>query len=126
MKQSWLDATFEVIDEIKSQENYNEWVRLRKRIAEDAEIQTLVEAYQTTAKKYEEAKQYGSYHPDLKTYQLAFSQAKQELYTHPTVMRYKEFEKTIQRQLDNISRAIATSISPKIKHPNDIGILPKH
>lgn len=126
MKQSWLDATYDVIDEIKSQENYKEWVALRKTIAEDPTIQVLVKAYQKTANKYEEAKQYGSHHPDLKAYQLAFSQAKQQLYTHPIVMRYKELEKTIQRQLDDISRAIATSISPKIKHPNDIGILPKH
>jgi len=126
MKQTWLNATYDLIEEIKAQDNYKRLVALNEQIATSEEIQRLVAAFRTTSERYEESKKYGTYHPDLKRDQLAFSEAKQNLYTHPVVMEYKRLEKDLQRQLDEISTTIATSISPKIKHPNELGMMPKH
>jgi cell fate (sporulation/competence/biofilm development) regulator YlbF (YheA/YmcA/DUF963 family) len=42
------------------------------------------------------------------------------------VKEYKELEKTLQTSLDKVSREIATSISPRIKHPNELGLVNKH
>jgi cell fate (sporulation/competence/biofilm development) regulator YlbF (YheA/YmcA/DUF963 family) len=126
MNDNWILATYDLVDELKDSETVSSLRRLHKDIEDDKTIASLVEAFQRTKDAYEDAKQYGDYHPDLATRRSAFQAAKTALFEHPTVAAYKQLEQTFQRQLDDISRRLAHSISPKIKTPNDLGILPRH
>ena len=76
--------------------------------------------------KYEEVTQYGKYHPDLKRVQLELVEKKEEVFTNDVIKEYKQLEKDLQNRLDTISKEIANSVSSKIKHPNEIGLIGKH
>jgi len=126
MNQLWLDTTYQLVDEIKNENAYKRLLDLKQIIATDTGLQHLISEFQTANKKYEETRKYGKHHPDLKRVQASFAKHKKILYTHPVVSEYKQLEKLVQSNLDIISKTIATSISSKMKHPNDIGIIPKH
>lgn len=126
MNTTWLNRTYDLVDEIKDTEEYKRLLELKTLIETDPALQELVLQYQKTSEKYEDVKKYGTHHPDLKRVQATFSKQKQILYTHPVVREYKSLEKQIQSTLDLISKTVATSISTKIKHPNELGIIPKH
>lgn len=126
MNTTWLHATYDLVDEMKGTKEYKRLLELKQVIATDSSLQELITQFHKASTKYDEVKKYGTHHPDLKRVQATFSKQKQTLYTHPVVREYKQLEKAIQSKLDLISKTVATSISTKIKHPNDLGIIPKH
>ena len=121
-----LQKTYDLVDEIKALEVYKELLKLNKIINEDQTILHLVEAFNKQKNKYEEAKKYGKYHPDLKQIQLNLQVAKENLYNNDIIVSYKKCEKEIQSLLNNISKELATTISSKINHPNELGLIQKH
>ncbi len=125
MKQETMDLTYQVIDEIKTSKDYQRLLVLHQMIKTDPTISQLVGQFNNYKEKYQEVQKYGKYHPNLKEVQLAFSKAKTSLYSHKVIQEYKQLEKQIQSLLDRISTEIAEAISPKIKHPNDIGLINK-
>lgn len=126
MKQEIIECTYELVDELKSSTEYKRLLELKTVMEEDPLIIQLVEEFRKWNTTYEDVRKYGKYHPDLKRTQIAFSNAKKALYEHPVVAEYKRLEQNLQQLLDHISSAIATSISTKIKHPNEIGLMQKH
>lgn len=126
MKQEIIEKTYELVDELKAQDSYKRILELKKEIDQNPEIKKLVEAFQKLNIKFEEVSKYGKYHPDLKTVQQDFSKAKTALYTNEIVKEYKTLEKDLQRTLDHCSSEIATAVSAKIKHPNELGLINKH
>jgi cell fate (sporulation/competence/biofilm development) regulator YlbF (YheA/YmcA/DUF963 family) len=126
MNTTWLHATYDLVDEIKTQEDYKRLLELKHGMETDPQLQDLILQFQQSSEKYEDVKQYGKHHPDLKRVRATFARDKERLYTHPIVREYKQLEQQIQAKLDLISKTVATSISSKIKHPNELGLIPKH
>ena len=120
MKQEIIEKTYELVDEIKSQDSYKKILELKKEIDSNHGIQELVN------KKYGEVSKYDKYHPDLKKVKQDFSNAKIALYTNDVVKEYKELEKELQQELDHLSTEIAVAVSSKIKHPNELGLINKN
>lgn len=126
MKDTVLNKVYDLVDEIKSKDEYKRLLELKKIIDNDPYILNLVTDFNKTKIKFEEVSKYGKYHPDLKEVQLELSSIKNALYTNEVISEYKALEKKIQKILDNISRKIAGSVSPKIKYPNEMGLINKH
>lgn len=126
MNTTWLHATYDLVDEIKQKNEYQRLIELQQVIQSDPILQDLITQFQKASTTYDDVKKYGSHHPDLKRVQALFAEKKQTLYSHPVVREYKTLEKQLQRTLDHISATLASSISPKIKHPNELGLIPKH
>jgi len=126
MEQNVITTTYELVDEIKDLKEYKRFIELGKMIEKDEDVKELVHQFMKQRDKYEEAQKYGKYHPDLKQIQISFAKAKENLYTHKIVIEYKKIEKQIQEILNTISKELAQSVSNKIKHPNEVGLLPKH
>lgn len=126
MKQEIIEKTYELVEEIKSQDSYKRILVLKKEIQKSPDIKQLIETFQTLNLKFEEVSKYGKYHPDLKVVQRDFSHAKTKLYTNSVVKEYKKLEKELQKDLNLISTEIAVAISSKIKHPNELGLVNKY
>lgn len=126
MNDSVLNKVYDLVDEIKTKEEYIRLLELKKIIDQDDLIRILITKFNQAKNKYEEAIKFGKFHPDLKQIQLDLGKAKSELYNNETVSEYKTLEKAIQKMLDDISRRIAQSVSEKIKYPNEIGLINKH
>jgi cell fate (sporulation/competence/biofilm development) regulator YlbF (YheA/YmcA/DUF963 family) len=126
METRLLDITYDLIDEIKGTKDYKRLLELDKLLKTDSTLIELIESFQKIKVKYEETSQYGKYHPDLKRVQLELANKKQEVYTNPIIKEYKQLEKDLQNRLDLISKELATCVSSKIKHPNEIGLINKH
>lgn len=126
MKENVLNAVYALVDEIKNKTEYVRLLELKKIIAEDAKIIDLITIFNKTNKEFDEAAKYGTHHPDLLKIKTNLTNAKVALYTNEIVSEYKKLEKEIQSLLDLVSRKIANSVSPKIKSPNEIGLISKH
>lgn len=125
MNQTTIMKVYALIDDIKSSKEYQTLKRYNQIIAKDEVIQTAIKAFQKAKKAYEEAKEYGGFHPNLKQRKITLSQAKESLYQIETVATYKELEKSLQSRLDLISKKISQSVSIHIPHPNELGIVQK-
>ena len=125
MKQEIIEKTYELIDEIKSSSDYRELVKLKQDMKENSEILQLIENFGQLNDKFNEVSKYGQYHPDLKKVQVELSAAKETLYNHKTVKEYKILEKKLQKIMDHISMSLAKTVSHKIKHPNEFGLISK-
>ena len=121
-----LEKTYELIDDIKSSDSYKRLIDLDSQIKTNPELVSLTGSFNKIKIKYDEVSKYGKYHPDLKTVQLELSSKKEEVFTNETIKEYKKLEKDLQNRLDHISKEIANSVSSKIKHPNEIGLIYKH
>lgn len=121
-----LENTYELIDEIKSNDIYIRLLELKVIIDKDDELNKLIQDFNKVKLKYEEVTKYGKYHPDLKKVQLELAKTKELLYSNEKIKEYKDLEKKLQSLLDEISSEIAQTVSSKIKHPNEIGLINKH
>lgn len=126
MEQNLIENVYAVIDELKELAAYQRLLALKKTIEEDPDITTKIRSFKQLNAKYDEVKKYGKHHPDLAKIQASFRQAKLDLYQDEMVAEYKQLEQRIQQELDAISRAVAQTVSPKIKHPNDMGFIKRH
>jgi len=126
MNNEILDKTYSLVDEIKDSKEYKRMIELKTIIDNDNDLKELILAFNKIKAKYEEVQKYGKFHPDLKKTQMELSNKKESLYSHAIIKEYKELEKSLQKTLDNISKEIAKTVSDKIKHPNEIGLINKH
>ncbi len=126
MNQQILEKVYDVVDEMKNSDAYKRLMELKQLMEQSPEVQAKAALFQKQYERYEEVKRYGKFHPDLKTTQKVFQEAKIALYEDLFVSEYKQLEQTIQKELDTISKTIATTISHKIKHPNEVGMLKRH
>ena len=126
MKDTVLNTVYDLVDEIKSKEEYIRLLELKKFLENDPFIINLLNEFNKCKIKFEEVSKYGKYHPDLKQVQIELAKIKTEVFTNEIISEYKLLEKHIQKILDDISRQIAQSVSPKIKYPNEMGLINKH
>ncbi len=126
MKENVLNAVYDLVDEIKEKKEYVRLLELKKIIDIDETIIILIKDFDQAKKKYDEISKYGKYHPDLKEVRMSLAKSKENLFKNVIISEYKQLEKEIQKVLDDISRKIALSVSPKIKYPNEIGLINKH
>ena len=126
MKETVINAVYDLVDEIKDKKEYVRLLELKKLMDTDIEIIKLIAEFNDVKTKYNEVSKYGKYHPDLKEVRLVLASAKKALFSNVVISEYKQLEKEIQKILDNISRKIAQSVSPKVKYPNEIGLINKH
>lgn len=126
MNSKVLEKTYELVDEIKQTNQYIRLLELDQKIKSDPDLVILIQSFNKIKLKYEEVSQYGKYHPDLKRVKLELSKKKEEVFTNDIIKEYKQLEKDLQNRLDTISKEIANSVSSKIKHPNEIGLIGKH
>jgi cell fate (sporulation/competence/biofilm development) regulator YlbF (YheA/YmcA/DUF963 family) len=126
MKDTVLNTVYDLVDEIKSKEEYIRLLELKKILENDPFIINLLNEFNKCKIKFEEVSKYGKYHPDLKQVQIELAKIKTEVFTNEIISEYKLLEKHIQKILDDISRQIAQSVSPKIKYPNEMGLINKH
>jgi len=126
MKDKVLNRVYDLVDEIKSKEEYIRLLELKKILDNDPVIVNLLDNFNKSKLKYEEVSKYGKHHPDLKKVQLELADIKTKVFTNEIVSEYKKIEKKIQNILDKVSREIAQSVSPKIKYPNEMGLINKH
>jgi cell fate (sporulation/competence/biofilm development) regulator YlbF (YheA/YmcA/DUF963 family) len=126
MKDIVLNLVYDLVDEIKSKEEYIELLELKKVMDSDPYIIDLLDRFNKSKNKFEEVSKYGKYHPDLKQVQLDLAEVKTEVFTNKIIQKYKKMEKELQKILDEASRQIAQGVSPNIKHPNDMGLINKH
>ncbi len=115
MEQKKIELAYELVDEIKETDTYLRYLEAERAIENSPEVQSLSKAFKEAEASYNDAKQYGKYHPDLKKRQQAFQMAKKALFEHPLVKTHKTSEKALQKTLDNVASSIAKSISPRIK-----------
>ena len=126
MKETVINAVYDLVDEIKDKKEYVRLLELKKLMDTDTVIIKLINEFNDAKIKYNEVSKYGKHHPDLKEVRLVLASAKEALFTNKIINEYKQLEKEIQKILDNVSRKIAQSVSPKVKHPNEIGLINKH
>ena len=103
------DKSVMVANEIIASDEFQELIRIKDEMSKS--IPLLLERFKNAKEKYEEASQYSNYHPDLKKYRIELSKVKEELYTNPLVIRYKELENKIQEKLKIVANEIAKAIS---------------
>ncbi len=125
MKEEIFVKTYELIDEIKEVSEYKRLIELKDIINRNQLLLDLITEFKKLNEKYQEVSKYGKYHPDLDATRKALSKKKEELYKHPLVKEYKECEKKVESILTEVSKELATSVSTKIKHPNEIGLIKK-
>lgn len=126
MKDTVLNKVYDLVDEIKSKEEYIRLLELKKIMENDSFIVDLINKFNKCKVKFEEVSKYGKHHPDLKKVKLELSNIKFEVFTNEIISEYKKLEKQIQKILDDVSRQIAQSVSLKIKYPNEMGLINKH
>jgi cell fate (sporulation/competence/biofilm development) regulator YlbF (YheA/YmcA/DUF963 family) len=126
MNNSIYNAVDELVLEIKSLKSYTRLLELKQIIDHDLVLNELINEFNKMKTKYAEASIYGEHHPDLKNLKVNLAKSKETLFHHPMVQEYKQLEKELQKTLDEISRKIAQTVSPKIRYPNEIGLINKH
>ncbi|KFZ26105.1 MAG: hypothetical protein KQ78_01670 [Candidatus Izimaplasma bacterium HR2] len=126
MKDTVLNKVYDLVDEIKLRKEYIRLLELKKIMENDPLIINLINDFNKCKVKFEEVSKYGKHHPDLKKVQLELASIKTKVFTNEIIVEYKKLEKEIQKILDDVSRKIAQSVSPKIKYPNEMGLINKH
>ncbi len=114
---------YDVADEIKKTPTYLSLIALKKRI--ECEKSTLLKEFKEAKEKYYEALKYGNYHPDLKKYQANLMAIKTKLFNDDLVFEYKNLERQLQQQLNNITNQIKKVVSEEIALVNELGFLEK-
>lgn len=115
---------YDVLDEIKSDQAYQRFLELDKLIKKTLEN----EVFEFDQKKqiYQKVMALGGhYHPDFKEVSKMFLEVKQRLYEHAYVKEYLLLEKSIQKELNEITQEMKDIVSPHIKVPNQFGLMDK-
>jgi len=122
MDQKKIELAYELVDEIKQSETYLRYLDNLNAVERSSEVQTLSNRFKVSEEKYNNAKQYGKHHPDLKQRQRDFQVSKKALFEHPAVRAFKASEKALQQTLDGVAARVAESISTRIKVNYNTGI----
>ena len=125
MEEKLLNLAYELTDEIKESSSFLKLKEMKNIIDNDPLLKELINNFNKTKEKYEEVAKYSKFHPDFEKVSKELVKVKKEVFTNPTIKKYKDLEKEIQKTLDKVSRDIAQSVSHKIKHPNEIGFIKK-
>ncbi len=115
MDEKLLVLTESVIKEIEETSIYKGYLESYEAVITCETVKPLSENFKNISEKYYEAKKYGKHHPDLKTYQIQFVEAKTALYNNDKVKRFKHFESALQDLLDQLTKRLAHTVSSRVK-----------
>lgn len=111
---------YEVAEEIKSSETYQNLIKLKIEI--DSKYKEEIMAFKKASDAYNTIMETGgTYHPDFKETVKRFALDKRVLFEKEEVKKYIELESLIQKELDEISRTLGEMVSSHIKTPNEFG-----
>lgn len=99
--------------ELTNTKLFNDLLEVKKQINE--EFSELIKEFKEKRDKYESNKQYALYNDSIKNIQLEFQKVKEELYSKQLVQKYFEIERTIQSELNDVAKKLASSISERFK-----------
>ncbi len=102
------NITYDLVDEIKSRETYLNYKKYMDLVSNDSELLNQIEKFQEAKRLYQNKKQI---------------ELKEKIFNNENYLKFLQFEKELQQILDNISKEIATSVSNRIKYPNELGFI---
>lgn len=108
-----LDETYILIDEIKKDPDYLRLLEVKKLI--DTKYIQEIKDFREANDKYSEAKNYGKYHPDLKSRQLKLVETKTSLYSKEEVQEYFNLERLLNKELQSLTNDLTSTVSNKYK-----------
>ncbi len=118
MTELLIDA-YQLADEINESEEVKNYLRLKKAMQEDAQVQKLIQNFQKIKMEYEEAQRFGIFHPDYHQAKQRAEEFQRKMTEHPLIAAYLEAESKLDQLLYEISTAIAHSVSESIKIPSN-------
>ncbi|WP_102027463.1 YlbF family regulator [Salirhabdus sp. Marseille-P4669] len=104
---------------ILQSETFENYLKAKHKLENDLEAQKRIIAFQRIKEQYEDAQRFGRYHPDYTKIMKEVREVKREMDLNETVAAYKRAETELQALLDDVSAAIAETVSPSIKVPRD-------
>ncbi|WP_027726159.1 YlbF family regulator [Tuberibacillus calidus] len=112
-----LDQADQLIHMLANSDIAARYRACKVQMAEDEEAQTLIRKFTALREKYNEVQRFGRYHPDFDRVIRQMMDVKRELDLNDTIASYKKAEEDFEKLLVEISRSLATSVSPSIKVP---------
>ena len=100
-------------EKIIKSDDFKRFIELNKLIKSNLSKEII--AFKTAESLYNDACQYGKYHPDLKKYQLRLSETKKNFYSNPLMIEYKKLEFKIQSELNSDFNELKKAISNKLE-----------
>ncbi len=97
MDQKTIELVYDLIDDIKKSERFIAYKTESENLEASTAVQALIQDFQTAKTTYDEAKQYGTYHPDLNTYKAQLSRCKRHYTRIPYIKRIKPMKKHLMR-----------------------------
>lgn len=99
------DDAHNIAKEIMDSNEFKELMNVKAEINKN--IPNLLEKFKIAKDKYALVSKYGNYHPDYKKALIELKEVKEELYTNPLVIKYKELEKKIQEKLNEVANELS-------------------
>lgn len=103
-----LDALYELIDEIKQKDTYVLYKQLEKTILEKYPLEVL--AFNQAKDEYDKALGYGKYYPGIEEVKKRMLAARDVLFEHEEMQRYKALELEIDLYLKELSSKLRRTI----------------
>ncbi|WP_025028311.1 YlbF family regulator [Caldalkalibacillus mannanilyticus] len=114
----YLEEAYQLGQLILESEEVKEYRLTRKRMDEDPEAQSLIQAFLQKKEAFEEAERFGKYHPDYQRLNREMREVKRLLDMNELVARFKKAEKEMESILNEISKVVAFAVSEEIKVPS--------
>lgn len=112
-----LLETYRLADRINDSKEVQQYLELKKKIAEDPQAQRLIKDFQKKKELFEDCQRFGHFHPDYHQAKKEAEQFRVSIQDHPLIGEYLEVEERLDRLLAEVSRKIAGSVSDSIKVP---------
>ncbi|WP_226037917.1 YlbF family regulator [Aquibacillus saliphilus] len=126
-------ATLEIVDIVDQSEEIGqmilksdvseEYYKAKQALSNDKEAQSLITNFSKIKDQYEEVQRFGRYHPDYSFIMKEIRSTKREMDMNELVASYKIAERNMQNLLDEVSEAVAHSVSQQVKVPRDGALL---
>lgn len=118
MSQLLLQA-YDVGDMINSSVDMAEYMRWKRAVEQDTNVQRAVAAFAKAKQLFEECERFGHFHPDYHDGLEKVKQAQADLDSFEAVVRFKEAEERLDDLLYRVSETIARAVSETIKVPSN-------
>lgn len=117
-----LDQSDIVSDMLRESNEMNIYREREEALRINKEAQALINDFSKMKEQYEEAQRFGTYHPDYNKIMQTVRSSKRKMDMNEYVAAFKIAERNLQNLLDDISKAIASSVNSSIMVPEE-GIL---
>lgn len=112
-----LLETYRLADRINDSEEVQQYLELKRKIAENPQAQRLIKEFQKKKELFEDCQRFGHFHPDYHAAKKEAEQFRVSMQEHPLIGEYLELEEQLDRLLAGVSGKIAGSVSDSIKVP---------